>query len=455
MRHQTQRLFVAVLLVAGACLGFVPSALAGAALMVGATATTDDYNELMKIVFDDTLITETVYDTELMDLLPDGEVISGPEGRYFETAHLVQSPGSWGSRSQGGYIPVPNAAAGVNGRVSLKKVVGSIEETAEVLKKIKADNAAFITWSEEQFPLFKRGLVDEMDRKLVADGSGIRARVNAATPATTLVVDSTIGIAGWDHTLMQFRRGMFLRASANADGSSPRTGVMTVTDIDWDSNAIVVNSLADSLANNDYLFEGDAADNSAGKESMGLAGLVDDGNIVAQLQNITRATNRWFKSYVHNVITSEGAGTPISEDVLIKVDRIAGQRGGGKVDTIVISEEGFDQVWGDLKADRTLNDPRSYVAGRKGITVLFGGTRSVELRTARKLPSTLCYGIQRDQLRKFVLHEFEWDDTTGTIWKQVVDSNGRKDAFYAYGTGHMEIGIKSPQTCWRAENWAA
>ncbi len=446
-----QMLFVALVLAVAAWLGFVPESALGLPLIGfgGETATTTDYDEMMKIVFDDTVITETVYDTELLDLMPDGEVKTGPEGRWFETSQLYQSPGSWGSRGQNGYIPQAGKAAAVNARINLKKAVGSIEETAEVLKKIRTDKAAFLNWSDEQFPLFKEGLVDDVDRQLVGDGSGIRARVNAAVPATTLIVDSTVGVAGWDHTLMQFRRGMHLRASPNQDGSAPRATVMTVEQLDWDSDAIVVDDVT-GIADNDYLFEGDAADNSAGKDMMGLPGLIDDGGIVSTLQNIDRTVHLWFRSYVHDF-----AAQPLTELGLIQADREARFRGGGRVDTIIISEEGFDKVWGDVKDSRVMNDPRAYVVGRKGITVLFGGTRSVELRTARKMPSTLAFGLQRDQLRKFLLHEFEWDDTTGAIWRQVTDANGIKDAFYCYGTGHGEIGIKSPQKCWRAENWAA
>lgn len=416
---------------------------------VGATETTANLDALMKITFDDTLISEVVTDTELMDWFPKGEAKRGPEGRYFETSQLYQNPGSVGSRSENGYIPIPNGAKAANGRVSLKKIMGAIEETAEVLKKIRGDKVAFVNWAKEQFPRFRENLSDEMDRMVLGDGSGIRARVNAATPAVTLVVDSTLGIAGLGRSLLQFRRGMFLRASPNANGSTPRAGTMMVTEINWASNAIVVDPLATGLADNDYLFEGDAADNSAGKDQMGLFGLVDDGGIVSTLQNISRTTNLWFRSYVHN-----GAAAVIDETMLIEADRIARLRGGGKVDAIVMSEEAFNAVWATLKVDRQINDPRSYTGGRKGIDILFGATRRVNLRTARKLPETVVFGLQKDQIRTFTLHDWEWDDTTGAIWKQVVDSTGRKDAFYAYGSAYGELAIKSPQRCWRLEGFA-
>lgn len=417
--------------------------------LAAATEVTDNIDELMKITFDDTLISEVVTDTELMDWFPEGEVKRGPEGRYFETSQLYQNPGSIGSRSENGYIPVPNGAKAKNGRITLKKIMGAIEETAEVLKKIKKDKAAFVNWAKEQFPRFRENLADEYDRQLLGDGSGIRGRVNQAVPATAgTAVDSTLGVAGLDRTLLQFRRGMHLRAGPNADGSGLRATTYTVDDIDWDNEALVLDTVA-NLADNDYLFEGDAADNSAGKDMMGLFGLIDDGGIVETLQNIDRTDFLWFKSYVH-----DGDNEIIDETMLLEADRIARLRGGGRVDAIVMSEEAFNACWATLKADRAINDPRSYTGGRKGITIMFGATRTINLRTARKIPSTITFGLQKDMIRKMVMHEWEWDDTTGAIWKQVVDSTGRKDAFYAYGSAYGEIAIKSPQRCWRLEGYA-
>lgn len=437
------------LVVLAALLGFVPSIALGIPVLIGSTETTADLDALMKITFDDTLISEVVTDTEFLDLFPEGEVIRGPEGRYFETSQLYQNPGSIGARAEGGYIPTPSGAKAANAKIKLKKIMGSIEETAEVLKKIRGDKAAFVNWAREQFPRFKEDLSDELDRQAIGDGSGIRAQVAMETPTTTLVVDNTYGIEGFDQALMQFRRGMHLRAGPNADGSNPRAGVMKVLDVDWDEHAIIVDQIATGLADGDYLWEGDSADSSVGKEMMGALGLVDDGGIVETLQGIDRSEHRWFRSYVD----SDGT-KPLNEDRLIETDKVARFRGGGRVDTIIASETAFNIVWRDLRADRAINDPRAYTAGRKGIAVLFGGTRSVEIRTARKLPSKLIFGLQKDQFRRFVLHEWEWDDTTGSIWKQVVDENGRKDAFYAYGSMHAELAVKSPQRNWRIDDWA-
>lgn len=450
----SQRLVLGALLVVAALIGFLPKALLAMPLIGGATAQTSDLDELMKYVFDDTLISEVVTDSEFLDVFPDGEVKRGSDGRWFETAQLYKNPGSIGARAENEYIPESVTGAAVNSRINLKKIVGSLEETGEVMKRIRGDKAAFVAWAEEQFPLFQESLTDELDRQAISSGTGIRARVDDASPDTTLGIDSAMGVAGYDHQLMQFRRGMSIRVGPNADGSSLRSGAAIINDFDWDNNIIEIDALPTSTADDDYIFEGDAAGNSAGNEMMGALGLIDDGNIVATLQNISRSTYKWFQSYVHDVQTQHGSGTTLTEEVLIEADLQARLRGGGRTDVIIVSEEGFNAVWSDIKADRVANDPRSYTVGRNGITVLFGGTRRVMLKTARKLPSRVCFGIQRDQLRKFILHEWEWDDLSGSIWKQVTDSTGRKDAHYCYGTMYGELAIKSPQKCWRVENWA-
>lgn len=436
-----------------ACFGLVPPAAALPMAFMGATETTTTLNEMMKVMFDDTFIPEVVLDTELMDWFPEGQAVNGPDGRYFETAQLYQFPTAVGFRGEAGsgtgYIPQASGGKALNGRINLKKIVGSLQESAETLKKLKGDRTAFANWSEEVFPLFKQSYSNTLDKALLGTGSGIKARVNDATPATTLVVDSALGIAGLDRALTQFQVGQHLRASPNADGSSPRTGTMTVTDIDWANEAIVVDALATSLADNDYLAEGDAADNSFGKATMGMFGLIDDGNIVQTLQYIDRSTYKWFQSYVH-----DGGADVVSEAMLLEADRIARLRGAGRVDSIVTSEDAFNAVWKDLKADRVINDPRSFTGGRKDIDILFGGTRTVQIRTARSISSTVVFGLQRDQIRRFVLHEWEWDDTTGSIWRQVSDSTGIQDAFFAYGSAYLQFAIKSPRTCWRLENFA-
>lgn len=99
---------------------------------------------------------------------------------------------------------------------------------------------------ETDFKLKEMG--DALAFDLFRDGSGNRGqRSSASTNVITLTNADDV---------RNFKVGMTVIASANADGSSPRTGSTTVAGIDEDAGTITLTSAAaiSSFANNDYLF---------------------------------------------------------------------------------------------------------------------------------------------------------------------------------------------------------
>ncbi len=429
----------------------------GLVAVMGDTVSTTDLTEAMKVIFGDSLINNVVTDSELLDIYEEGGGIRTDQttgGRYIETAQLFNLPAGVGARGETGYIPVPRGPLIKNSRIELKKIIGSVEMYGDVLKRVRTDIGAFVNWGEQAMPKLVERLTNEMDRMLLGYGSGIRARVNAAVPATNLVVDSAFGVAGLGGSLFQFLRGETLRASPNADGSTPRALKMVVVDVDHPNGYLVVDQLATGLADNDFLAEGDEADNSFGKEPMGLLGIVDDGGILGTFQNIARASYTAWRGHVFNAQAAPfAAGQALTEEVVIYADDISYQRGGAKIDLFVTSRDGLRTLWKDLKGDRTFNDPRAFTGGKGGIFLVLGD-RVVPIRVARKMPPTLGFGLTRSTLKKWMLRAFEWDDTTGSLFRQVTDATGRKDAFYAYGTTHLEAGSDDPQKNFRIENFA-
>lgn len=427
-------------------------------VFVGDTTVTTDIDEAMKIIFSEPIVNNVVTDSELLDIFEDGDGIQEEKttgGRYIETAQLFGLPAGVGARSENDYIPVPKGPEVVNGRITLKKVMGAIEMSAETMKRVKNDEGAFLNYLDRALPFLVQRVTNESDRMTLGYGSAIKARVNAASPATNLVVDSAFGVAGFNRALLQFLKGETLIASPNADGSSPRStpSVMTVNHVDHRNGYLIVDQLAGSLADDDYLFAGDAAANSAGKEWMGLLGMVDDGGVLNLFQNIDRSSYPEWTSFVVDVITTYGAGQKLTEEVLAAADDEAYTTGGAKVDTLVTSRAGLRQLWQDGKGDRQINDPRSYTLGKGPIRMLLTD-RVVEVRVARKVPDTVLYGLTRSTFKKWMLHGWEWDDTVGSLWRQVTDATGRKDAFYTYGSMYNEIGCMDPQQNFRIENWA-
>lgn len=456
-------LCAALLLVGGLALGgwaavatLVTSS--GAVAVMGDTVDTTDLNSAMKVIFGDTLINNVFQESEVADLMDEGggiktDITTG--GRYIETAQLFNLPAGVGARAEMGYIPVPTGPVIKNARIDLAKILGSVEMSGDVLKRVRGDTGAFLDWGAQAMPKLVERLHGEMDRMLLGYGSGVKARVNAATPATNLVVDSAFGIAGYGGALYQFQPGETLIASPNIDGSTPRAGKMTVNDVDVDNGYLIIDALATALADNDYLAEGDLADNSYGKEPMGILGIVDDGNIVSTFQNIDRTAYPRWRALVVDAQNDLGfaSGQKLTEEVVIKTDNQSYSRGGAKVETLLTSRDGLFTLWQDLKGDRVFNDPRQFTGGEGGIFLVLGD-RTVPIRVARKVPPTVALGLTKSTLRRWMLKAFEWDDTTGSLFRQVTDATGRKDAFYAYGTMLLQTGSDDPQKNFRIENFA-
>jgi hypothetical protein len=434
----------------------------GSAVLLGAgTLVTDTaMTNAMKVIFDRSIVVNVIKDSEILDLFQERGGIKTDTttgGRYIETAQLFGLNAGFGARADGDYIPVPSGPTIVNARVTLKKLMGSVEISGDTLKRVRTDDGAFVNWADQVMPNLLERANFEMDRMLLGYGSAIKAMVNAATPATNLVVDSPFGVAGWDPgALYQFMEGDTLKGSANADGSSAHATVYTVLDVDHENGYIVVDAVT-TLADDDYLFPADAAGSSAGLEPMGLAGIADDGNILATFQNIARASYSKWRSLVVDAQSSPfTTGQTFTESLLLYCDDTAFSRHGAKIDTIVTSRLNIRQYWNALKGDRRINDPRgTFTGGKSDPLTIHLGDRIVELRAARKCPDPVGFGVTRASLAKWMLKTWEWDDTTGSVWKQVTDATGRKDQFYAYGTMHLECGSRDPQKNWRVENVAA
>jgi hypothetical protein len=450
---------------------YVPRALIAMGT-AGEITDIDSMDEAMKIFFTDPIVQNTVTDTELLDMfLLDNNVQyeQTTGGRYIETAQYFRLPSGVGARAHGEYIPVPSGPLIKNSRIYLKKIQAVTEMEGDVMARVRGDMGAYLNWMERALPDVVVRMKDSIDRMLIGTGSGIKARVNMGAPTTSLVVDSAFGASLGSDVLgeawLQFLEGESIVFSVAADGDPLRNAGTSqsakIEDIDPATYTLELDALPAGVADNDYIFEGDASGTSSqtatgdDREIMGLLGMVDDGTLLAEFQELARQDYRQW-----NAISIDGAdatrdydGT-LSEDVLMYADDQTAVLGGGKPDLIVTSRSGVRSYWKALRQDRSINDPRSYMGGKGPVSVLLGD-RELPLKAVRKLPHQLCFGLQRNTFRRWELEGYQWDDKTGAIWNRVVDSVGRKDAFFAVGNWYMQTGCIAPRKNFRIYNLAA
>lgn len=415
-------------------------------------------NEVMKVYYQEPVWENLVSESELLDLFEvdaEQEMFNTNGGRWTELAHDMADGGGSGARKEGGYIPAATPPSYKNSKIFLKKNLMTTQMSSEAMRRVKQGPYAFLTWIETDMRKRVRRHRHHIDRQAMGTGTGIIARVNASAPATALVIDSAFGIGSRSKAAYLVQPNDYIRCGPNADGSSLRAGAAKVLNVDLDNATITIDALPTSTADNDYIFLGDAADNGSRKggsvsgesdsEMMGLFGIVDNATtgVLTSFQGLTRSTTPYWNAF--SLDASSGSyGGNLSETVCRTLyDKII-EQGDGKPDLLVTSVSGRRNYWNTLKGDRQFVNPRGYTGGEGPLSILLGD-QDLPIRTTRKCPSEIAMLIEKASLKRWQFGAgFEWDDTTGSIWRQASDSTGVQDAFYAYGRFEAQLGCVAP-----------
>ena len=480
MTRRTLNFLALALCVAAIAVGWLPHvALAGPFFMVGDVTAVDNTQEILKVIFDEPLVTNVVTDSELMGEFETDSAVQEDKttgGRYIEAAQYFALSGGAGAITERGTFPQADPPVFANSRVYLKKLGGSVEMTGDEMRKVKSGPGAWIDYAERALPDLVERLVNGIDRMYAGYGSGAKARVTSKSAMDTpvvgqfqLVVQDTLGISGWQDPWLQFleqERDVFT-ASLAAPVSIRNAGVLQsalLKNIDPDTNTLTFQgdtSLLTAIQVSDYLADGDKGRDAfplgnpaVTKEISGLMAAVDNGSIVSTYMNISRTNNRLWQGQVINAQTAPFDGT-LSEQLLNFADRRSRKRGGGKADLIVTSDSGYDSYWLSLKGDRIFQGSKAYEGGRTdGLNIILGD-RTVRLKIARKLAPQTTFGLTTKTFKRFSLNAWEWIDTTGSIWRGMSDSSGYYDMYAAFGCLYEELFCNKPATNWRLDNLIA
>lgn len=421
-------------------------------MAVTGTGTGSDFaglNDAMKYVYSDAFEVNIEKEQEVLDIFEEAgkfKMVDTPDGKGIQIQHTFSSGGGYAAGNEDDYLPTPTKPVIKQGTITLKKHTAVAELSGQAMRRVRQGPAAFATWAEEILPRVAQGVAWHMDRQAIGFGAGYFARVNEASPDTSLVIDAAFGVASLEGAARLVKEGDTLRASPNASGASPRSGAAVVESIDYDNAILNIDALPTSTADNDYLFVGDANVYGLGaREMMGLEGIVDDGNILGTFQGLSRTTYPRLKAQQISASTSTVWNGSLSEKLLDYAAGQAWERAFGKPNVILANRSAQRVFWESLKGDRVINDPRSgnFVGGKRKLTMILGD-KEVEVRAARKVPDSRCYLLDTSTIRKYTLGKGKWDDTTGSVWDRVTNSTGRRDAYFAVFIKEMEMGCGDP-----------
>src|SRR5574340_424786 len=423
--------------------------------MAGATLTsTTTFSDVMKTVYEPVMRDQSVIESEMWDLFTEEEnfdVTEGPDGKSINLAHVFSYGGGVTFASENDYIPASQDPNIKQSSINIGIMMCVVEMSGKVMRRIKEGPAAYDDWARRVLPERVRKAAFHKDRALIGTGTGVLFQLNG-TPggASGIAINNAFGVSGLSTATYNVWMGDSLRFAADAGGVSLRTGPAVTQNVHFGANTIDVDALPAASAAGDFVALGDLNQNAFGKEPMGLLGIVDDGTNVATFQNLSRTTYPLMQGQIVNAATANGSiyGGLLSEDLIEYADRIAYERGLGKPDVLVTSRSGRASFWKDMKSDRRISDATgavAYTGGFKpgGLRVSAGG-QEYELKVCRKMPTSLAFLIQKDTLRMFRVGPGRWDDTTGSIWRQSIDTTGRKDAYFALYIEEFNVGSSAP-----------
>lgn len=144
---------------------------------------------------------------------------------------------------------VGSASKGVQFQMLRKIKRGTISLDVEALLAAKRQpEGAFATLITNEVDGFVDEFMDRLGFDIFRDSTGNRGQISAINGNTITLVTPD--------DARNFKVGMQLGATQNANGTSPRTGNTTITNLDWDGGTITGLSLASiiSLSTNDFLF---------------------------------------------------------------------------------------------------------------------------------------------------------------------------------------------------------
>lgn len=234
--------------------------------------------------------------------------------------------------SENGTLPDAGQQEYVETQIPIRYAHGRIQLSIQVIKHSRSNKGSFKRAMDQEMQGVVRDLSNKLNRAMWGFGTGTLALVNEATPATntTLIVDAPGGVAGATNGARWLQKNMKVHF-VNPGTSLLRSGAArNITAISADGTNVTLDAIPDaSVLDNDFIVQAaklssaTLGDTSFNKESMGLLGLVDDGDFVTTLHNVNRTTFPIFNS-----INVPAVG-PLSADIIQRGLDICDQVGEG------------------------------------------------------------------------------------------------------------------------------
>lgn len=343
-------------------------------------------------------------------------------GKYVTFPIHTRRNSGIGSRNEMDPLPIPGQQGYAAARLALKSAYGGFQITGQAIDFADSDPKAFARSMDEEIERLKGDVKKDMNRQIYGTGSGAISTITGTSTSSVIpVVDARL-----------FQMGE--RIDIVTLPSTVAVADRTITGISIANNTVTVSGANPTTANGQVI----TRHGSFGKEITGFAAIVDDSSVV---YNINPATEPEWRSEIDS-----NSGTPraLSEQLMVQMsDRIRVR--GGKT-TVIFQSLGVRRAyWNLLSQLRSIVNEQEFKGGFKGLAFT---TDSGEIPVVADVDAPLGkqWFMNEDALTFYRDKDWDWLDRDGSMFKQVQDSNGVYDAWYAQLVERHELGTDRRNT---------
>lgn len=357
-------------------------------------------------------------------------------GKYVTFPIHTRRNSGIGSRIEMQALPTPGQQGYASARVGLKYAYGGIQLTGQAIALSDSDPKAFAKSLDQEIDGLKTDVQKDMNRQIYGSGNGA---ISTATGANTTV---SIPVAD----ARNFQIGEVLDT---INGTTiTNTGLIVASvDLTAGANKVIVTVAPGVATANGHLLVRSGSGVSAGPVNREITGFAA---IVASSGTLYNVDPTVEPEWVASVDNNAGVLRSLTEGRMITMaDNIRTK--GGKT-TVIFQSLGLRRAYFNL-----LSQQRQVVNEQKftgGFTGLAFTTDDGEIPVVADIdaPLNTQWFINEDALTYYRDEEWHWLDRDGSMWKQVRDTNGDYDAFYARLVEYHELGTERRNTHGRVDD---
>jgi hypothetical protein len=350
-------------------------------------------------------------------------------GKYVTFPIHTRRNSGIGSRFEAEALPTPGKQGHAAARVGLKYAYGGVQLTGQAISLSDTDAKAFAKALDNEVEGLKNDLMKDMNRQIYGNGNGaIGVATGANTGAVVPVADARL-----------FQIGMVVDTQTGTTVDNTNLVVSSVSLVPGANTVTFTTTPGTALAAADIIVRAGSGIAAGGnRELTGLAAIVSD---TGTLYNIDPTVEPEWRATV-----DANGGTPraLSEALMIKMADSIRTKGGST--SLILQSLGVRRAYFNLLSQlRQTVNTQEFTGGFSGLA--FTTDRGeIPVVADTDAPLSTQWFINEDALTYYRDEDWHFLDKDGSMWKQVRDSNGDYDAYYARMVEYHELGTDRRNT---------